>query len=137
MSELPPDPARLRVILAHLEQQIAETETIGIYLRLQRDAVRQALTAADRQPAPAARPNPPPTPVETDQPTGYKLEPKKHPTAPQPALIHRAACTMPHQRTMPVDETEARIGLRDRIDGQSVMEPCQFCRPDTSLGILD
>ncbi|MFD8741288.1 hypothetical protein ACFV06_41210, partial [Streptomyces sp. NPDC059618] len=51
MSELPPDPQRLRAILAHLDQQIAHTETIGTYLRLQRDAVQAALDRAEHPPA--------------------------------------------------------------------------------------
>ena len=47
MSELPPDPPRLRVILAHLNQQLTANETVGIYLRLQRDAVQNALARAE------------------------------------------------------------------------------------------
>ncbi|MER7226466.1 hypothetical protein [Streptomyces rubradiris] len=43
MTELPPDPPRLRAILAHLDRQVAENDTIGRYLRLQRDAVRRHL----------------------------------------------------------------------------------------------
>ncbi|MGW2068681.1 DUF6233 domain-containing protein [Streptomyces sp. NPDC001953] len=43
MNELPPDPPRLRVILAYLDQQRTENETAGVYLRLQRDKVRAAL----------------------------------------------------------------------------------------------
>ncbi|OIK24369.1 hypothetical protein VT52_027560 [Streptomyces malaysiense] len=54
MPDLPSDPPR-RTILRHLERQIAETETIGIYLRLQRDEVRKALTQAPRARAWAAR----------------------------------------------------------------------------------
>lgn len=51
MSELPPDPPRLRAILAHLNQQLTENETVVIYLRLQRDAVQAALTRTE-QPSP-------------------------------------------------------------------------------------
>ncbi len=43
MSELPPDSPRLRAILAHLDKQLAENETAGIYLRLQRRAVLAVL----------------------------------------------------------------------------------------------
>ncbi|MEU2875035.1 hypothetical protein [Streptomyces sp. NPDC007070] len=43
---LPPDPPRLRMILAYLERQIAETDVVGMYLRLQRDAVRKELASA-------------------------------------------------------------------------------------------
>ncbi|WP_435279375.1 hypothetical protein [Streptomyces sp. 1222.5] len=49
MNELPPDPSRLRAILAYLDQRIAETESVATYLRLQTTAVRQALTAAEKQ----------------------------------------------------------------------------------------
>ncbi|AVH56500.1 hypothetical protein C4B68_12785 [Streptomyces dengpaensis] len=47
MNELPPDPARLRTILAHLEAQLADEETVVTYLRLQQDAVRHALAVAE------------------------------------------------------------------------------------------
>src|ERR1041384_1991749 len=42
MSALPPDAPRLRAILHHLDQQIADSETVARYLRLQRDAVAEA-----------------------------------------------------------------------------------------------
>ncbi|MFI2765126.1 hypothetical protein ACH5A3_40925 [Streptomyces echinatus] len=58
MRELPPDPPRLRAILAYLDQRIAETETAATYLRLRTSAVRQALAAAERQ-TPDARQLPP------------------------------------------------------------------------------
>ncbi|MEU8718632.1 hypothetical protein [Streptomyces sp. NPDC048663] len=44
MSELPPDTPCLRAILTHPEKQIADTDTIGTYLRLQRGAVQVALS---------------------------------------------------------------------------------------------
>ncbi|MGW7244218.1 hypothetical protein [Streptomyces sp. NPDC054804] len=44
MSELPPDPPRLRAILAHQDRQLADTETIAPYLRLPRDAVQATLS---------------------------------------------------------------------------------------------
>ncbi|MER5917860.1 hypothetical protein ABT124_48175 [Streptomyces sp. NPDC001982] len=49
MSELPPDPPRLRAIPAHLDQQLADNQTVGTYLRLQLDFVRQALAVAERK----------------------------------------------------------------------------------------
>ena len=55
MSEmLPPDPTRLRVILAHLDKQMADHETIATYLRLQRDAVQEAITEAETRRKPRA-----------------------------------------------------------------------------------
>ncbi|MFF5438765.1 hypothetical protein [Streptomyces achromogenes] len=50
MTELPPGPPRLRAILAHLDRQVAQTDTIGRYLHLQRDTVRKALAAPSRRP---------------------------------------------------------------------------------------
>ncbi|MFG2272072.1 DUF6233 domain-containing protein [Streptomyces chartreusis] len=47
MAELPPDARRLRAILAYLDEQIAGHETVGIYLRLQREAVRAELTRVE------------------------------------------------------------------------------------------
>lgn len=61
MSELPPDPRRLRAILAHLDkqlsdnaavaayldEQLADSKTVGTYLLLQRKAVQTALTQAE------------------------------------------------------------------------------------------
>ncbi|MFF4897590.1 hypothetical protein [Streptomyces sp. NPDC001068] len=35
------------MILAHLDKQVADYETVGIYLRLQRDAVQAAILNAD------------------------------------------------------------------------------------------
>ncbi len=136
MNELPPDPPRLRAILRYLDEQVAATETVGVYLRLQRDAVRAALAASE---TPRRQPTPPPAaakrPDEPAQPlTGYKLEPKKHPSSPQPAHIHVADCTMNNRRTSPLTADQARIALRDPA---GLMEACEFCRPDTELGLLD
>ncbi|MFD5841533.1 DUF6233 domain-containing protein [Streptomyces chartreusis] len=52
MAELPPDARRLRAILAYLDEQIAGHETVGIYLRLQREAVRAALTRVENRQIP-------------------------------------------------------------------------------------
>lgn len=136
MSELPSDPPRLRAILAHLDRQLADNQTIGIYLRLQREAVQAALTTADRQKPPPAQRRPAPRPAQapTDPATGYKMEPKKHPKAPQPALIHVADCTMNDRRTTPMTEHAARLALKDPIQPK-ITEACPFCRPDTTLGI--
>ncbi|MGW6795016.1 DUF6233 domain-containing protein [Streptomyces chartreusis] len=52
MAELPPDARRLRAILAYLDEQIAGHETVGIYLRLQREAVRAELTRVESRQGP-------------------------------------------------------------------------------------
>jgi hypothetical protein len=86
MSDLPPDPARLRAILAHLDRPLADTDTLRTYLRLQREQVQQALHAARpaRSPRPQTRPaRPPATPAErppnatTGTGDGYMLEIKR------------------------------------------------------------
>jgi hypothetical protein len=134
MTELPPDPPRLRAILAHLEQQLADTETVGIYLRLQVDAVRKALTAAER-PAPGRQQLPQSRPaLAAPAPTsGYKVEKVRREGHPLSAVIHRADC-IPQRGTRPISADDARAALsRDR----GFFRACDLCRPDTELGILD
>lgn len=62
MAELPPDARRLRAILAYLDEQIAGHETVGIYLRLQREAVRAELTRVENRQVPE-----PPKPSESSK----------------------------------------------------------------------
>ncbi|MFF8726835.1 DUF6233 domain-containing protein [Streptomyces sp. NPDC015171] len=161
MPQLPPDPPRLRAILTHLDRQIAENATIGIYLRLQRDTVQQALTRAERPPGPrrptsrtedgraesgraetgraagdrvkgggakgsGAPPGLGPPPART----GFVVQQKRTPTAPEPALIHLADCTMIEGTPHRIRSDEARAALTD-----PAIAPCPFCRPDTELGI--
>jgi hypothetical protein len=100
MSALPPDPPRLRAILAYLDKQLAENETVGIYLRLQRQAVLAALEHAERPPRqqrPARKvkgggplPGFAPPPVNT----GYVVQQKRTPHGHEPAVIHLADCTV-------------------------------------------
>ncbi|MFE7276017.1 DUF6233 domain-containing protein [Streptomyces sp. NPDC057623] len=141
MAALPPDPRRLRAILAFLEDRIAENETVGIYLRLQSDAVRAALAGTEELPrSPRARPEPPrrhrPTPSPdrgTDRrPSSFVVQQKRTPDGPEPALIHTTACTMTEGTAHPIRTHEARVALTDPN-----IEPCAFCRPDNELGILD
>ncbi|OIJ88273.1 DUF6233 domain-containing protein [Streptomyces colonosanans] len=144
MSALPPDAPRLRAILRHLEEQIADNETLGIYLHLQRDAVRAALARAERKTAHRSqRPSRPrrPAPPPADAPdrgelraTGYVIEPKRHPKHPKPALIHLADCTAPQRDTMPVARDQARLGL---VKDAEHIAACEVCAPGTSLGIED
>lgn len=71
MAELPPDARRLRAILAYLDEQIAGHETVGIYLRLQREAVRAALTRVESRQGPeppkSSEPPKPPKPSESSE----------------------------------------------------------------------
>jgi hypothetical protein len=136
MTELPPDPPRLRAILAHLERQVAENDTIGRYLRLQRDAVRKALTRAE-QPSPRGqRPARPvkgaslPAFAPAHVGTGFVVQQKRTPAGPEPALIHLADCSMIEGTPHRIRADEARAALTD-----PTVAPCIFCRPDTELGI--
>ncbi|MEU1402576.1 DUF6233 domain-containing protein [Streptomyces sp. NPDC005728] len=144
MSLLPPDPRRLRAILAYLDERIAENETVAIYLRLQREAIRKAFAAAERQAAPSPhrpsrpqRPAPPPA-GEPDSsgppPTAYVVEPKNHPKHHLPALYHLADCTMPRRKTSFVTPDQIRIALRDPL---GYLTPCEFCAPDKTLDLAD
>ncbi|WP_262058550.1 DUF6233 domain-containing protein [Streptomyces sp. STR69] len=143
MNELPPDPARLRAILGYLEQQLTEEETVITYLRLQVEAVRHALTVAEnRGPANTTPPSPHrttsaapaalgPAPTRAQrQSTGFMIEQRRTPTGPQEAAVHLDDCTMSSNRTHPVSPQDARLALTD-----AQLEACQFCRPDTELGI--
>ncbi|MFC8671499.1 DUF6233 domain-containing protein [Streptomyces griseorubiginosus] len=135
MPLLPPDPPRLRAILAHLDRQIADSETVTLYLRLQRDAVREALTRAERQPQqqPQHRPKRAgqlPSFTSPSTKSGYVVQQKRTPTGPEPALIHMADCTMIEGTPHSIRADEARAALTDPN-----ITACQFCRPDTELGI--
>ncbi|MEU6475308.1 DUF6233 domain-containing protein [Streptomyces sp. NPDC047017] len=136
MAALPPDPPRLRAILAYLDRQITEHEVVGIYLRLQRDAVRKALGQAEQPPEHQRRGRkvkgggPVPALARPSSTTGYVVQQKRTPGGPEPALIHLADCSMIQGTPHPIRPDEAQSALTD-----PTIEPCGFCRPDTSLGI--
>ncbi|MFJ7075467.1 DUF6233 domain-containing protein [Streptomyces sp. NPDC098781] len=144
MTALPPDARRLRAILAFIEDRIAENETVAVYLRLQRDAVRAALAeveggAPSRQPRPTPGPGrrsaaPPPfTPnLGAGRPRAFAVQQKRTPDGPEPAVIHTDDCTMIEGTAHPIRPHEARVALTDPH-----IEPCAFCRPDSELGILE
>ncbi|MET9175820.1 DUF6233 domain-containing protein [Streptomyces misionensis] len=133
MSDLPPDPPRLRAILEHLERQVAEAETIGIYLRLQRDEVRRALARATSAPTRARTPQRHEPPRRTP-PAEYLMEPKSGPDDPLPVVVHVGACTIRQGRRTPsaISARQARMVLTDTVIGA---EPCPICRPENKLGI--
>lgn len=99
MNELPPDPPRLRAILAHLDKQIADTETVATYLRLQRHAVLTAISRAELKAIPR--------PVIS--------APKRPPAAPR-----RESSSRPSRvQQPPVDPLRRRTShgrLKDRTD---------------------
>lgn len=142
MNELPPDPQRLRAILTHLEQQLATTEAVGIYLRLQRDAVQQALASAERRnaprpsaPAPSGRPQPPQWATRMKlRPGSYMLEPKISPDHPRPALVHIGGCNRIErvERTSEITVREAELALTQAVVGA---EACPYCRPEGTLDL--
>lgn len=138
MSALPPDVPRLRAILRHLDQQIAENETVGVYLRLQREAVAEALARTEDQAAQQ------PSSVRGQRPaaltgftsnvrgskgTGFVVERQRKAIGPEPARIHTDDCVNAGP-THPVTAQDARAALLDPM-----VEACPFCRPDTELGI--
>lgn len=134
MNELPPDPPRLRAILAHLDKEIAENETVAIYLRLQRDAVHAALARAEAPPQ--RRPRLPkggaglgPVAQIVPRPR-FVVQQKRTPCGPEPAIVHVDDCTMIEGTPHRISEHDARVSLTD-----PTIEPCAFCRPDTELGM--
>ncbi len=143
MSELPPDTRRLRAILAFLEEQITENETVATYLRLQHAAVRAALARAEGRTASrrsqpgssAARPSALPSfaPNRSERrTTGFVVEQKRTPRGAEPAVIHTDDCTMIEGTPHPIRDHDARAALTD-----PTIEACAFCRPDSELGMLD
>jgi hypothetical protein len=126
---LPPDTARLRVLLAHLDRQLAENDTVATWLRLQRDAVQQALAVADSPRRQEERPQLHKPPPGCD----YLLESKRGPNDSLPPAVHRTDCTMNSRPTSPLTEQDARMALTPGVGA----EPCEFCRPETALGLLD
>ncbi|MFD8032826.1 DUF6233 domain-containing protein [Streptomyces sp. NPDC059717] len=135
MTELPPDPGRLRAILAYLDDRVAENETVGIYLRLQQSAVREALARTQEQRS--ARPQPraqrrSSAPAATDSTkgaAGFTVERQKRAVGPEPARIHTADCTSGGAKH-PIGAQEARAALTDPM-----VQACPFCRPDAALGM--
>lgn len=134
MNELPPDPARLRAILAHLEQQLANNDTVGIYLRLQRDAVQVALARAEAPPPrrprlPKGGANLGPVAQISVRPQ-FVVQQKRTPRGPEPAIIHLGDCSMIEGTPHRITEHDARVALTD-----PTIEACAFCRPDSELGM--
>lgn len=140
MTDLPPDAPRLRAILAHLEQQVADHDAVGIYLRLQRDAVRAALAEAEGPPpAPRRRGGHLPKGAAPLREMGmahasvrpaFVVQQKRTPRGPEPSIIHLGDCSMIEGTPHPIGEHDARVALTDPN-----LEACAFCRPDSELGM--
>ncbi|MEV7325651.1 hypothetical protein [Streptomyces sp. NPDC093970] len=114
MTELPSDTPRLRAILAHLEQRIADTDTVGTYLRLQRGAVLAAISRAERQAIPrpvVSAPKRPPALADrrdTAVRTSTRFVIELPDTAGQAAPIHTGSCTKTLTRSRPIEAGLAR-----------------------------
>ncbi|MCD9879679.1 DUF6233 domain-containing protein [Streptomyces guryensis] len=149
MSELPPDLRRLRAILApldrqlaanaaaaaHLDEELADNKTVGTYLLLQRNEVQAALaqaeTLAPRRPSrPVKGAKGLPALAQAQPQVGFVVQQKRTPTGPEPAVIHTNDCTMISGTPHRIRADEARAALT----GPNI-EPCNFCRPDTELGL--
>jgi hypothetical protein len=112
------------------------------YLRLQLEAVRRALAAAENRkpakphPSPRGQATPgttlgPAPPRSERAPTGFMIEQRRTADG-QEAAVHLDDCRMSTYLTHSVGAQEARLALTD-----AQMEACPFCRPDTELGILE
>ncbi|MGW4731911.1 DUF6233 domain-containing protein [Streptomyces shenzhenensis] len=135
MNELPPDPPRLRAILAHLERQLTESETIATYLRLQRDAVQAALARAETPPARrrtrlAKGGDRLPALAQSTGRPGFVVQQERTADGLAPATVHVDDCTMIKGACHPIRVHEARVALTDPS-----IAACAFCRPDTEVGI--
>ncbi|MGI5143708.1 DUF6233 domain-containing protein [Streptomyces sp. CA-106110] len=136
MSELPPDAERLRVILAWLEEQVTDNETVGIFLRLQRDTVAQALAQAAEGEQPATPPPAPPAKLTrpTSPPTftgghrpAFKVVERGGENEPPRLTLHIGACDVDDGPAHQVDAHDALAALREGLDA------CSVCRPDIDL----
>ncbi|MER5917791.1 DUF6233 domain-containing protein [Streptomyces sp. NPDC001982] len=134
MSQLPPDPARLRVILAWLDDQITDNATLNTYLKVQHHAVTQALARAEGEQQPAQPPpaSPATPPRMTTLPTftgdrggGFKVVER---AGSDLVSLHVGDCDLDDGPARSVDAHEAVAVLRDG------MAACVFCRPDLELG---
>lgn len=147
MSDLPPDAKRLEELLRWLDERIAENQTVGLYLALQRDAVQKALDAVDdtedaedgegrlpavgssgRGTAAAAIPPTAPDPRRPGKP--FRLERMKTEHGPLPTRVHTTDCSMAGDLAHAVNAVEARLAITD-----SGLPACEFCRPQLELGL--
>lgn len=127
VNELPPDPARLRVILAHLEQQLANEETVVTYLRLQRDAVQRALNAAGQQQRTQQRQDRGKPDRRLGDGTGFMAERVMRPL--RHVALHVDDCPMANGQTRVITEAELRTSLHD----PEAFRLCEFCQPQDRL----
>ncbi|WP_265560974.1 DUF6233 domain-containing protein [Streptomyces hygroscopicus] len=100
-------------------ERLAKLKALEEWLAWQLDQTRRKIADLEQQQA---------------RPVEYKLEQKLRESHPLGATIHLADCTMTQRETRPISPDDARAALsKDRKFFMS----CEFCRPDTKLGILD
>ncbi|MFE9127116.1 DUF6233 domain-containing protein [Streptomyces sp. NPDC007148] len=149
MPDLPPDPERLRVLLAWLTERREENETVGIWLRLQRDAVERALDEAEGGTAaekPALQPEPQPEPAPERPSRGIRplhtftqragggsggssflLEYRAQGVG-ERVIVHADDCDSAGDGK-PIGAHDAQAAI---VGGAAA---CAFCQPDIELGI--
>lgn len=144
MPDLPPDPDRLRILLAWLTERREENETVGIWLRLQRDAVKRALDEAEGgavvgKPAPQPKPEPAPKPAapgsrplhtftqraDSSSGSGFLLECRAQGVG-ERVIVHTDDCSSSGDGR-PIDAHDARAAI-----GVGA-EACAFCQPRMAL----
>lgn len=106
----------------HLPPDLPRLRTLETWLTLTLDEVRRAIAAKEREAAQTRRtPPPPPDWVIEMSLTGT------------PVTVHVGGCRMGGTagRTKPLIRDQALRALTEGI------EACQFCRPDSELGVLD
>jgi hypothetical protein len=105
----PPDDERLDVIEAYLTVQLMH--------------VRAEKAARARRRALQARTAPPPPPP-------YRIQ-RGLDGSRAPVAVHLGNCALAGNSAIPASEDAARRALAEQI------QPCDVCRPDTELGLLD
>jgi hypothetical protein len=109
------DPASSRLDLLRFLERVQEQD-----LARTRRWIDEERRKTERLQGEQARPEPPDWMIE------YGLNRDALPTA-----VHTGECTMAGKRSKPTDSDTVRRALAAGV------KPCQFCRPDTELGVLD
>ncbi|MGW2939963.1 DUF6233 domain-containing protein [Streptomyces sp. NPDC001156] len=137
MSQLPPDPERLRLILEWLDDQIAHNDTVDTYLKVQHATAAEVLAHAEGEQQPAEQPPAPPSsrPRTTGLPTftgdrgpGFKVVEREGSDL---ASLHLGGCDLDDAPVRRVDSHEAVAALR------AGLAACVVCRPDAELPFGD
>ncbi|MGW9031667.1 DUF6233 domain-containing protein [Streptomyces sp. NPDC055722] len=137
MSQLPPDPERLRLILEWLDGQIAHNDTVATYLKVQHATVTEALARAEgeqqptEQPAPAPSRRPPRPTFTGDRRPAFKVVERGGENEPPRLTLHIGACEIDDGPAHQINAHDALAALREGLDA------CAVCRPDIDLSFDD